>query len=203
MIYGFLTFTTLTTISETSWSMQGRLAMPTGVSTTSLESGLTVFVKGTNDSGNSQYKKFSVNRTTYQRGKLTVYLDYADDPSDIYAPNLENPYGVITSRGTDEGFYFLPTTELNSAIPQSDLDYIRNLDLQERDVNYDRKMQEINSAQDVFMNENKQKITKNADDIVDLQKEDVNIYSILSMISDAGTFDDLENKESDSEGESE
>jgi len=183
MIYGFLTFTTLTTISETSWSMQGRLAMPSGVSTTSLEVGLTVFIKGTNSLGKSQYHKFIVNRTTYVRGKLTVYLDYNDDTSDIYAPNLENPYGVITSRGTDEGFYFLPTTELNTAIPQSDLDYIRNLDLQERDYNYDQKMQRINAEQDVFMNENRS-------NIADLQQEDINIYKILGLIADGGTFDE-------------
>lgn len=206
MIYGFLTFSSVTTISETSWSFNGKLSMPAGAPTTSLESGTTIFIKGMNTNGKSDYKKFVVDRTTYIRGKLTVYVNYADtyeDESDIYQPNLENPIGVITNRGTDEGFYFLPTTSLNANVLQSDLDYIRNLDLQERDVNYDRKMQEINSAQDVFMNENKQKITKNADDIVDLQKEDVNIYSILSMISDAGTFDDLENKESDSGGESE
>ena len=204
MIYGFMTITSVTTISETSWSFVGRLSMPSGESTTSLASGTTVFIKGTNTSGNSTYKKFIVDRTTYARGKLTIYVNYNDvyiDENDIYAPSLENPYGVITTRGTDEGFYFLPTTELNSEIPQSDLDYIRNLDLQERDVNYDRKMQEINSAQDVFMNENKTKITQNADAIMDLQNEDVNIYNLLRMISDGGTFDD--DSDAQSEGESE
>jgi hypothetical protein len=205
MIYGFMTITaSLTTISETSWSFVGRLSMPSGESTTSLASGTTVFIKGTNANGNSTYKKFIVDRTTYARGKLTIYISYNDvytDETDIYAPNVENPIGVITTRGTDEGFYFLPTTELNNEMPQSDLDYIRNLDLQERDVNYDRKMQEINSAQDVFMNENKQKITKNADDIIDLQNEDVNIYNLLRMIADGGTFDDTESDASDGESE--
>ena len=199
MIYGFLTFTTVTKIDDTSWSCVGKLSMSSGASTTSLEQGITIFIKGTNANGNTTYKRFKVQRTTYVRGKLTVYIQYSEeftDVSEIYEPTLENNIAIITSRGTDEGFYFLPTTELSSDIPQSDLDYIRNLDLQERDVNYDRKMQEINSAQDVIMQENKSGIAKNSVNIDLLKNEDENIYRILSLIQDAGRFDDLESDES-------
>ena len=195
MLYGLLSFTTVTSLSDTEWSLSAKLYMPSGVSTSSLDTGTTVFIKGMNDNGYAEIHKFKVTDSKYSRGKLTLTVSY-DDGDTIYAPSLEEPWGVITSKDTEDGFYFLPTTDMGTTglVSQSALDYIRNLDLQERATKYDAKMKVKNDAQDESVSANASNIAEHTIDINNLKTADQNIMQLISMIADGGTFDEDESE---------